>query len=142
VQTPTLTEVGIRVGSKRVEASQRRETREPWFVPAAAPAHDARGGRAPRDLARALLRPRLVVAVTQLSHELVLDHGGGCGVRGLRVERHRRVRKLVRVRLCLTIDVDDLGEPGTGRDIFAMTTGAGFSRSGVLTGGNVQVRSP
>ena len=46
------------------------------------------------------------------------------------------------VTTTFTIDVDDLGEPGAGRDTFAIATGAGFSRAGVLTAGNVQVRSP
>src|SRR5262245_21223128 len=41
-----------------------------------------------------------------------------------------------------TIDVDDLGEPAVGRDRFAITTGDGYSRSGALSAGNLQVRSP
>jgi hypothetical protein len=40
-----------------------------------------------------------------------------------------------------TIDVSDVGEPGRGRDTFSISTGAGFTRSGTLTSGNVQVRS-
>lgn len=39
-----------------------------------------------------------------------------------------------------TIEVDDLGESGRGRDRFSITTGTGYSRSGVLTSGNIQVR--
>jgi hypothetical protein len=37
------------------------------------------------------------------------------------------------------IDMDDLGEPAIGRDRFAITTGTGYSRSGALTSGNVQI---
>ena len=38
-----------------------------------------------------------------------------------------------------TIDIDDLSESGRNNDTFSITTGTGFSRSGVLTSGNVQV---
>jgi len=40
-----------------------------------------------------------------------------------------------------TIEMDDLAEPGRGSDMFSITTGSGFSRSGVVTSGNLQVRS-
>jgi len=40
-----------------------------------------------------------------------------------------------------TIEVDDLSESGRGNDTFSITTGTGYSRSGVLTSGNIQVRS-
>jgi hypothetical protein len=43
------------------------------------------------------------------------------------------------VETTFTIEIDDLGEPGTGQDTFSITTGTGFSRSGVLTAGNIQV---
>ena len=46
------------------------------------------------------------------------------------------------VTTTFTVEVDDLGEPAAGRDRFAITTGDGYSRSGALTAGNVQVRSP
>jgi hypothetical protein len=39
------------------------------------------------------------------------------------------------------IDVDDNGEPGTGRDTFKIVTGTGYVAAGVLTQGNVQVHS-
>jgi CSLREA domain-containing protein len=38
------------------------------------------------------------------------------------------------------IDVDDFGEPGTGRDSFKIQTGAGYTATGVLTAGNIQTR--
>ena len=38
------------------------------------------------------------------------------------------------------IDAVDNGEPGRGVDTFSITTATGYSRSGALTGGNVQVR--
>lgn len=38
------------------------------------------------------------------------------------------------------IEVTDNGEPGTGNDTFSIITAAGYSRGGVLTGGNIQVR--
>ena len=38
-----------------------------------------------------------------------------------------------------TIDVDDIGEPASGRDRFAIKTGLGYSRSGVLSSGDIQV---
>jgi hypothetical protein len=37
------------------------------------------------------------------------------------------------------IDVDDLGEPGAGSDTFRITTGNGFTASGVLAGGSIQI---
>ncbi|MCG3116613.1 MAG: SBBP repeat-containing protein [Candidatus Manganitrophus sp. SA1] len=37
------------------------------------------------------------------------------------------------------IDVDDLGEPGRGRDTFRIITGTGYSAGGTLTGGNIQI---
>jgi hypothetical protein len=37
------------------------------------------------------------------------------------------------------IDVDDNGEPGTGRDTFKIHTGSGDTAGGVLKGGNIQV---
>ncbi len=37
------------------------------------------------------------------------------------------------------IDVDDLGESGIGADTFAIQASTGFSASGVLTQGNVQI---
>jgi hypothetical protein len=37
------------------------------------------------------------------------------------------------------IDVDDLGEPGWGTDVFGIQTGAGFLAAGVLTAGNIQI---
>ena len=40
-----------------------------------------------------------------------------------------------------TIDIDDLGEPGKDRDRFAITTGTGFSRSGVLSDGNIEIHT-
>lgn len=36
----------------------------------------------------------------------------------------------------------DLAEPGIGSDTFAITTGAGYSASGALTAGNVQIHAP
>jgi hypothetical protein len=39
------------------------------------------------------------------------------------------------------IDVDDQGEPGIGRDTFAIVTGSGYSAGGTLTEGNIQVHS-
>ena len=44
------------------------------------------------------------------------------------------------VKTTFRIDVDDLGEPS--RDRFAITTGTGFSRSGQLTAGNIQLHAP
>lgn len=38
------------------------------------------------------------------------------------------------------IDVDDLGEPGAGRDTFTIMTSSGYSFGGTLTNGNIQVR--
>jgi hypothetical protein len=40
-----------------------------------------------------------------------------------------------------TIQIDDLSESGRGADTFSITTGTGYSRSGVLTAGNVQIHS-
>ncbi|MGH3023923.1 MAG: post-COAP-1 domain-containing protein [Gaiellaceae bacterium] len=37
------------------------------------------------------------------------------------------------------IDVDDLGEPGAGRDTFKIVTDSGFAAAGVLRGGNIQI---
>lgn len=37
------------------------------------------------------------------------------------------------------IDVDDLGEPGRGRDTFRIITGTGYSAGGTLMGGNIQI---
>jgi len=37
------------------------------------------------------------------------------------------------------IDVDDLGEPGRNRDLFAIQTTNGFAAAGVLRAGNIQV---
>jgi hypothetical protein len=37
------------------------------------------------------------------------------------------------------IDVDDLAEPGDGRDVFKLATDRGYSVGGVLLGGNIQV---
>jgi hypothetical protein len=45
------------------------------------------------------------------------------------------------VETTFTIDIDDLGEPAAGLDQFAITTGTGYSRSGVLSSGNIQVHS-
>jgi hypothetical protein len=39
-----------------------------------------------------------------------------------------------------TIDVDDLGEPGTGRDAFNIVTESGYIAAGILVNGNVLVR--
>jgi hypothetical protein len=39
-----------------------------------------------------------------------------------------------------TIDVDDLGEPGAGRDTFRIVTESGFVATGILANGNVLVR--
>jgi hypothetical protein len=38
------------------------------------------------------------------------------------------------------VDVDDLGEPGAGSDRFEIETASGFSVTGVLAGGNIQIR--
>ena len=43
------------------------------------------------------------------------------------------------VQTTFTIDVDDLGEPGKGRDVFSISLGDGYSRSGVLTDGNLVI---
>jgi hypothetical protein len=37
------------------------------------------------------------------------------------------------------IDVDDLAEPGQGRDMFKVQTGSGYAAGGPLTAGNVQI---
>lgn len=37
------------------------------------------------------------------------------------------------------IDVDDLGEPGAGRDTFKIQTDSGYVAGGVLTQGNIQI---
>ena len=37
------------------------------------------------------------------------------------------------------IDVDDLGEPGAGRDTFKIQTDTGFVAGGVLTSGSIQI---
>jgi hypothetical protein len=37
------------------------------------------------------------------------------------------------------IDVDDLGEPGAGRDTFTIQTSSGYMAGGVLTQGNIQI---
>jgi hypothetical protein len=37
------------------------------------------------------------------------------------------------------IDVDDLAEPGQGRDMFRLQTDSGFAAGGPLTAGNVQI---
>lgn len=39
------------------------------------------------------------------------------------------------------IDVDDLGEPGRGRDTFKIVTGTGYSAAGILDGGNIQIHN-
>jgi CSLREA domain-containing protein len=39
------------------------------------------------------------------------------------------------------IDVDDLDEPGTGRDTFRVTTTSGYTAGGVLTSGNIQIHN-
>jgi hypothetical protein len=39
------------------------------------------------------------------------------------------------------IDVDDNGEPGAGRDTFKISTDSGYTASGVLTNGNVQIHN-
>jgi hypothetical protein len=39
-----------------------------------------------------------------------------------------------------TIDVDDLGEPGSGQDTFKIVTESGYVAAGVLVNGNVLVR--
>lgn len=38
-----------------------------------------------------------------------------------------------------TVEVVDNGEPGRGADTFSITLGSGYSASGVLTGGNIQI---
>jgi hypothetical protein len=40
------------------------------------------------------------------------------------------------------IDVDDLAEPGKGRDTFKIQTASGYSAGGVLTQGNIQIHKP
>jgi hypothetical protein len=37
------------------------------------------------------------------------------------------------------IDIDDLGEPGRGRDTFRIHTASGYAAGGVITDGNIQV---
>jgi hypothetical protein len=39
------------------------------------------------------------------------------------------------------MDVDDLGEPGIGRDTFKIQTDSGYFAGGVLTGGDIQIHS-
>lgn len=40
------------------------------------------------------------------------------------------------------IDVDDLGEPGRGHDTFRIQTGSGYTVSGTLSQGNIQIHQP
>ena len=65
--------MGIRVGPKRVEASPRRESREPWFAPPRLLTTHEVGERHATWL-ELFFDLVFVVAITQLSHELVLDH--------------------------------------------------------------------
>jgi hypothetical protein len=44
------------------------------------------------------------------------------------------------VRTTYRIDVDDVAEPGKGRDTFRLQTAAGYTGGGVITSGNIQVR--
>jgi hypothetical protein len=37
------------------------------------------------------------------------------------------------------IDVDDLSEPGKGRDTFKLQTGTGYTVGGTLVNGNIQI---
>ena len=37
------------------------------------------------------------------------------------------------------ITVDDNADPGAGADMFTITTGSGYTATGVLTQGNIQV---
>ena len=39
------------------------------------------------------------------------------------------------------IDVNDLAEPGAGKDTFSIQTGNGYTAGGVLTAGNIQVHN-
>ena len=39
------------------------------------------------------------------------------------------------------IDVDDLGEPGAGRDTFKIVTSSGYTAGGTITNGNIQVHN-
>src|SRR5207245_1318258 len=39
------------------------------------------------------------------------------------------------------IDVDDLAEPGRGMDTFRIQTGTGYTASGTLVAGNIQIHS-
>ena len=78
----------------------------------------------------------------------VIDHGTGTHVKCLDAEVVGVVgdhatfsgRATVNgVETTYTIDVDDLGEPGIGRDTFTIRTGTGYTAGGILTAGNIKI---
>lgn len=86
-------------------------------------------------------------------HLTYLDHGSGLRVKGTGVTAYsvtgptsRHIEGTAEVNgapgFTYSADVADNGEPGVGRDTFALTVSNSYSASGVLAGGNIQLHLP
>ena len=86
-------------------------------------------------------------------HLVYIDHGSGLRVKGTGVTAYivtgptsRRIEGTAELNgapgFTYTVDVADNGEPGVGSDTFALQLSNGYSASGVLGGGNIQLHMP
>jgi len=84
-------------------------------------------------------------------HLTLIDHGSGMHVKGTDVTNYivvdqttRRIEGTARVNgsagFTYEVEVSDEGEPGTS-DTFSITLSNGYSASGVLAGGNIQLHT-
>jgi hypothetical protein len=120
-----------------------------WVSPAAAPAHVSGGGRAPAGLGTIAFGFQAKSNERKLKgHCNVIDKAADVHVKCLdvtslvQVGTHATVLGNATINGAATtyrIDIDDLGEPGAGRDVFTIVTGDGYTAGGVLVRGNVQV---
>jgi hypothetical protein len=135
-------------GSQDATELSAHATKE-WVLPAATEGQTTGGGQI------LWATGNVVFGFSARNHAGHID--GNCNVIDVTTERHIKCRSVTSLVISGThatffgeatangvgttyrIDVDDLGEPGTG-DTFKIQTDSGYVATGTLTAGNIQVR--
>ncbi len=121
-----------------------------WFLPASTPGQVTGGGQAPNFTGGVIAFGFNAQSTADgvKGNCTVVDRGSGTKIKCLSVTSlvvagtHATFfgdATINGIATTYRIDVDDLGEPGAGRDTFRIQTESGYVAGGVLTAGNIQI---